>query len=255
MLLVLDVGNTNITCGIYDGDKLAHTFRIMSKTPRTSDEFGVAICDLAARQGVDPKEVDGVAIASVVPNIMHSLIASVKKYFNIDPLVVGPGVKTGIKIDTPNPKEIGPDRIVDAVAAYEKFGGPILVLDFGTATTYDLVTDDGRFTVGITAPGVRISAEALWMGTAKLPEIEIVMPKSILANDTIWSMQAGLMYGQIGQTEYIIKQVKKETGYDKLKVVATGGLGRIISNETDMIDEYDPDLTLEGLRLIYAKNR
>ena len=255
MLLVLDVGNTNITCGIYDGDKLAHTFRIMSKTPRTSDEFGVAICDLAARQGVDPKEVDGVAIASVVPNIMHSLIASVKKYFNIDPRVVGPGVKTGIKIDTPNPKEIGPDRIVDAVAAYEKFGGPILVLDFGTATTYDLVTDDGRFTVGITAPGVRISAEALWMGTAKLPEIEIVMPKSILANDTIWSMQAGLMYGQIGQTEYIIKQVKKETGYDKLKVVATGGLGRIISNETDMIDEYDPDLTLEGLRLIYAKNR
>lgn len=255
MLLVLDVGNTNITCGIYDGDKLAHTFRIMSKTPRTSDEFGVAICDLAARQGVDPKEVDGVAIASVVPNIMHSLIASVKKYFNIDPLVVGPGVKTGIKIDTPNPKEIGPDRIVDAVAAYEKFGGPILVLDFGTATTYDLVTDDGRFTVGITAPGVRISAEALWMGTAKLPEIEIVMPKSILANDTISSMQAGLMYGQIGQTEYIIKQVKKETGYDKLKVVATGGLGRLISNETDMIDEYDPDLTLEGLRLIYAKNR
>lgn len=255
MLLVLDVGNTNITCGIYDGDKLAHTFRIMSKTPRTSDEFGVAICDLAARQGVDPKEVDGVAIASVVPNIMHSLIASVKKYFNIDPLVVGPGVKTGIKIDTPNPKEIGPDRIVDAVAAYEKFGGPILVLDFGTATTYDLVTGDGRFTVGITAPGVRISAEALWMGTAKLPEIEIVMPKSILANDTIWSMQAGLMYGQIGQTEYIIKQVKKETGYDKLKVVATGGLGRLISNETDMIDEYDLDLTLEGLRLIYAKNR
>ena len=255
MLLVLDVGNTNITCGIYDGDKLAHTFRIMSKTPRTSDEFGVTICDLAARQGVDPKEVDGVAIASVVPNIMHSLVASVKKYFNIDPLVVGPGVKTGIKIDTPNPKEIGPDRIVDAVAAYEKFGGPILVLDFGTATTYDIVTEDGRFTVGITAPGVRISAEALWMGTAKLPEIEIVMPKSILANDTIWSMQAGLMYGQIGQTEYIIKQVKKETGYDKLKVVATGGLGRIISNETDMIDEYDPDLTLEGLRLIYAKNR
>ena len=255
MLLVLDVGNTNITCGIYDGDKLAHTFRIMSKTPRTSDEFGVAICDLAARQGVDTKDIDGVAIASVVPNIMHSLIASVKKYFNIDPLVVGPGVKTGIKIDTPNPKEIGPDRIVDAVAAYERFGGPILVLDFGTATTYDLVTEDGRFTVGITAPGVRISAEALWMGTAKLPEIEIVMPKSILANDTIWSMQAGLMYGQIGQTEYIIKQVKKETGYDKLKVVATGGLGRLISNETNMIDEYDPDLTLEGLRLRYAKNR
>ena len=255
MLLVLDVGNTNITCGIYEGDKLAHTFRIMSKTPRTSDEFGMSICDLAARQGVDISLIDGVIIASVVPNIMHSLIASVKKYLNVDPLVVAPGVKTGIKVDTPNPREIGPDRIVDAVAAYELYGGPILVLDFGTATTYDLVTEDGRFTVGITAPGVKISAQALWTGTAKLPEIEIAMPKSILATDTIWSMQAGLMYGQIGQTEYIIKQVKKETGYDKLKVVATGGLGRLISNETSMIDEYNADLTLEGLRLIYDKNR
>ena len=233
MLLVLDVGNTNITCGIYDKEKLAYTFRLESKTPRTSDEFGMAICDLATRQGVDIKDIDGAVIATVVPNIMHSLIGSVKKYLNLNPLVVGPGVKTGIKIDTPNPREIGPDRIVDAVAAYEIYGGPILVLDFGTATTYDLVTEDGRFTVGITAPGVKISAQALWTGTAK----------------------AGLMYGQIGQTEYIINQVKKETGYKDLKVVATGGLGRLISNETDMIDEYNSDLTLEGLRLIYDKNR
>lgn len=255
MLLVLDVGNTNITCGLYEKDKLAHTFRIMSKTPRTSDEFGMTICDLAGRQGADIKDINGVIIASVVPDIMYSLIASVKKYLNIDPLVVAPGVKTGIKVDTPNPREIGPDRIVDAVAAYEIYGGPILVLDFGTATTYDLVTEDGRFVAGITAPGVRISAQALWTGTAKLPEIEIEMPDSILATDTIWSMQAGLMYGQIGQTEYIINQVKKETGYESLKVVATGGLGRLISNETDMIDEYNSDLTLEGLRLIYAKNR
>lgn len=255
MLLVLDVGNTNITCGIYDKDKLLSTFRIMSKTPRTSDEFGMTICDLITRQEVDISSIDGTIIASVVPNIMHSLIAGVKKYLNVTPLVVGPGVKTGINIDTPNPKEIGPDRIVDAVAAYEVYGGPVLVLDFGTATTYDLVTEDGRFTVGITAPGVRISAEALWTGTAKLPEIEIVMPKSILANDTVWSMQAGLMYGQVGQTEYIINQVKKETGYKDLKVVATGGLGRLVSNETSMIDEYNPDLTLEGLRLIYDKNR
>ena len=255
MLFVIDVGNTNITCGVYNEDKLICTFRIMSKTPRTSDEFGMTICDLIARNGVEISDIDGVIIASVVPNIMHSLTASIVKYLGIKPLVVGPGIKTGINIDTPNPKEIGPDRIVDAVAAYEIYGGPILVLDFGTATTYDLVTEDGRFTVGITAPGVRISAEALWLGTAKLPEIEIEMPKSILANETIWSMQAGLMYGQIGQTEYIINQVRKETGYDKLKVVATGGLGRLISNETGMIDEYNSDLTLEGLRLIYAKNR
>ena len=255
MLLVLDVGNTNITCGIYDKDKLTHTFRIMSKTPRTSDEFGIVICELAGRQGIDIKDIDGVIIASVVPDVMHSLIGSVKKYLGINPLVVAPGVKTGINVDTPNPKEIGPDRIVDAVAAYELYGGPILVLDFGTATTYDLVTEDGRFVAGITAPGIRISAQALWTGTAKLPEIEIVMPKSILATDTIWSMQAGLMYGQIGQTEYIISQVKKETGYENLKVVATGGLGRLVSSETDMIDEYNSDLTLEGLRIIYAKNR
>ena len=255
MLLVVDVGNTNITYGIYDKDRLINTFRMMSKTPRTTDEFGTTLCDLIVKKGVDIKDIDGTIIATVVPNIMHSLIMCVKEYLHVEPLVVAPGVKTGIKIDTPNPREIGPDRIVDAVAAYEIYGGPILVLDFGTATTYDLVTEDGRFTVGITAPGVKISAEALWTGTAKLPEIEIAMPKSILATDTIWSMQAGLMYGQIGQTEYIIKQVKKETGYDKLKVVATGGLGRLISNETKMIDEYNSELTLEGLRLIYAKNR
>lgn len=255
MLLVIDVGNTNITFGVYDEEKMIATFRIMSKSPRTSDEFGMTICDLTSRQGVDIKAIDGVIIVSVVPNVMHSLVNSIEKYFHLKPLVVGPGVKTGIKIDTPNPKEIGPDRIVDAVAAYEKYGGPVLVLDFGTATTYDLVEEDGSFTVGITAPGIRISAKALWEGTAKLPEIEIVMPKSILANDTIWSMQAGLMYGQIGQTEYIINQVKKETGYKNLKVVATGGLGRVVSGETKLIDEYDPELTLEGLRLIYAKNR
>ena len=224
MLLVIDVGNTNITFGIYDKEKLIATFRMMSKSPRTSDEFGMAICELVSKQGVAIDEIDGVIVASVVPNVMHSLLSSIEKYFHIKPLVVGPGVKTGIKIDTPNPKEIGPDRIVDAVAAYEIYGGPILVLDFGTATTYDLVTEDGRFTVGITAPGIRISAKALWEDTAKLPEIEIIMPKSILATDTIWSMQAGLMYGQIGQTEYIVKQVKKETGYKNLKVVATGVL-------------------------------
>lgn len=255
MLLVLDVGNTNITCGVYDNDKLMYTFRLMSKTPRTSDEFGITLCDLAQRNGVDPKQIDGAIIVSVVPDVMHSLVSSVKKYMKVTPLVVGPGVKTGINIDTPNPKEIGPDRIVDAVAAYELYGGPVLVLDYGTATTYDLVTEDGRFVAGITAPGIRISAQALWTGTAKLPEIEIEMPKSILATDTIWSMQAGLMYGQIGQAEYIINQVKKESGYKDLKVVATGGLGKIVSNETDMIDEYNSDLTLEGLRLIYAKNR
>lgn len=255
MLLVLDVGNTNITCGVYEGEILTHNFRIMSKTPRTSDEFGLTICQIATIQGVDISKIDSVIIVSVVPNVMHSLINAIEKYFNTTPLVVGPGVKTGIKVDTANPKEIGPDRIVDIVAAYEIYGGPALVLDFGTATTYDFVTEDGRFTVGITAPGIRISAKALWEYTAKLPEIEIVMPKSILANETITSMQAGLMYGQVGATEYIIDRVKKETGIADLKVIATGGLGRIVAENTDKIDVYDSNLTLEGLRLIYAKNR
>lgn len=255
MLLVLDVGNTNITCGIYDGEDLEYTFRLMTKTPRTSDEYGMTITGIAKQQGVDVSKIDGAIISSVVPNVMHSLIGSIEKYFKVKPLVVGPGIKTGIRIDTPNPKEIGPDRIVDVVAAFEKYGGPILVLDFGTATTYDLVLADGRFTVGITAPGIKISAQALWEGTAKLPEIEIALPKSILANETISSMQAGLMYGQIGATEYIINKVKEETGYEELLVVATGGLGRLVSENTDAIDIYDPNLTLDGLRLIYDKNR
>ena len=255
MLLALDVGNTNITCGIFDKSELKNIFRIMSKSSRTSDELGVLLCEIAERQGLDISCIDGVIIVSVVPGIMHSLIKAVEKYFHVKPFVVGPGVKTGIRIDTPNPKEIDPDRIVDVVAAYDKYKGPILVLDFGTATTYDLVTEDGRFTVGITAPGIKISAQALWEGTAKLPEIEIAMPKSILANETISSMQAGLMYGQIGATEYIIERVKQETRYKDLMVVATGGLGRIVAENTKKIDIYNPDLTLEGLRIIYDRNR
>lgn len=227
---------------------------MMSKMPRTSDEYGIHIMELLRINQVHKEDIEGIIIASVVPNVMHSLTGALKRYIGKNPLIVGPGVKTGIKITSDNPREIGPDRIVDAVAAYELYGGPVLVLDFGTATTYDLVTKDGCFGVGITAPGIRISAKALWEDTAKLPEIEIKKPASILARETITSMQAGLVYGQIGQTEYIINQVKKETGYENLKVVATGGLGRIIADETDAIEIYNRDLTLEGLRIIYEKN-
>ncbi len=255
MLLVIDVGNTNITFGVFDKEELVTTFRIVSKLQRTSDEYGIVITDLIEKQGVALEAISGAIIASVVPNTMHSLVNAVVKYLKKTPLIIGPGTKTGIKIDTPNPREIGADRIVDVVAAYEIYGGPTLVLDFGTATTYDLVTEDGRFTAGITAPGIRISAKALWEDAARLPEIEIKKPKSILAQDTISSMQAGLVYGQIGQTEYIINCVKKETGYENLKVVATGGLGRIIAGETKAIDVYDSTLTLKGLRLIYLRNQ
>ena len=255
MILVIDVGNTNMTLGVYSGDRLEATFRLMTKTPRTSDEYGVMLTQLLKNYGIEAKTLEGTVIASVVPDVMHSFTSAIIRYTETKPLIVGPGIKTGIKVVTEDPRAIGADRIVDAVAAYEKYGGPVLVLDFGTATTYDLITEKGEFAAGITAPGIRISSEALWKQTAKLPNIEIKKPKSILAQETISSMQAGLMYGQIGQTEYIIKKVKEESGLSDLKVVATGGLGRSIADETDSIDIYDSALTLEGLRMIYDKNR
>lgn len=255
MLLAIDVGNTNITLGVYKEEKLAGTFRITTKQARTSDEYGITLCNLLEHQNFRPEEVDAVIIASVVPDIMHSFQGAIYKYFKIQPLIVSPGLKTGIRIATSNPKEIGPDRIVDAVAAYTRYGGPVIVVDFGTATTYDLVGKEGVFLAGITSPGIRTSARALWGDAAMLPEIEIKKPASILAQDTISSMQAGLVYGAIGQTEHIINEIKRESGLEDVKVVATGGLGRIIAPETDVIDEYDPILTLEGLRIIYEKNR
>lgn len=255
MLLVIDVGNTNTTMGVFGGEELVATYRITTNVARTSDEFGLLICDLLRARAIEKETIEDVIVASVVPNIMHSLKNGIIKYLEKSPMIVGIGTKTGIKIVTANPKEIGADRIVDLVAAYDIYGGPVLVIDFGTATTYDLITKDGSFIAGITSPGIRISANALWNETAKLPEIEIKKPKSILAKDTVTSMQAGLIYGCIGQTEYIIQKVKEESGLPNLKVVATGGLGKIIANETNMIESYDPHLTLKGLRLIYNKNK
>ncbi|GAA0794246.1 type III pantothenate kinase [Clostridium sp. AF19-22AC] len=255
MLLTIDVGNTNITLGVFDHDKLAGTFRMTTKLPRTSDEYGLTICGILEHRDVVPKDIDAVIIASVVPDIMHSLGNGIIKYLKVKPLIVSAGIKTGIRIVTENPKEIGPDRIVDAVAGYEICGGPVIVVDFGTATTYDLIGPNGTFEAGITAPGIETAGRSLWGGAAMLPAIEIKKPQSILAKETISSMQAGLVYGAIGQTEYIIEKIKEESGYQNAVVVATGGLGKIIAQETDSIDEYRPDLTLEGLRLIYNKNR
>ena len=253
MILTLDVGNTNITCGIFEGEELRASFRITTKLPRTSDEYGMMLCNMIEKNEIAVSEIKDVIICSVVPNVMHSLQGGVIKYLHITPLIVEAGIKTGIRIVTPNPQQIGADRIVDAVAAYEIYGGPVLVIDYGTATTYDLVDASGAFLGGITAPGIRISAKALWEDAAKLPEIEIKKPDKVLGKDTITSMQSGLVYGQIGQTEYIIKKVKEEMGLDNIKVVATGGLGRIIANETDAIDVYDPTLTLKGIHIVYKK--
>lgn len=255
MLLVVDVGNTNITLGLFDEDNLIATFRMMSKVERTSDEYGVLLTMMLEKKGIDIEDVHDVIIASVVPNMMHSFTSAIIKYLKHRPIIVGPGIKTGIKVVTGNAQEIGADRIVDAAGAYYTYGGPVLVLDFGTATTYDLVTEDGSFAARITAPGIRISADALWNKSAQLPQISIHKPMSILAKDTISSMQAGLIYGHIGQTEYIIKKVKEESGIADLKVIATGGLGKMIADETDSIDIYDANLTLQGLRIIYEKQK
>ena len=256
MLLTIDVGNTNITLGVFDGEDLIGTFRITTGLDRTSDAFGVVIGGILRGNGISPdRKIQDVIIASVVPNVMHSLTSGVIKYFHITPVIVGPGIRTGIKIVTENPRQIGADRIVDAAGAFELYGGPVLVLDFGTATTYDLIDADGAFISGVTAPGIRTSAKALWEDTAKLPEIEIMKPANILAKETISSMQAGLVYGQIGQTEYIVKHMIEESGYGDVKVVATGGLGSIIAKETDCIDVYDPNLTLQGMRFIYNKQK
>ena len=255
MILVIDVGNTNITCGVFKGTEVMRTFRMMTRTERTSDEYGVTMLSMMSVGNIKPEDIKGVMIASVVPKVMHSLIGGVVKYLDKQPYIVKPGMRTGIHITCENPREIGPDRIVDIVAAYNIYGGPALVIDFGTATTYDLIDKLGNFGVGITAPGLRICAKALWEDTAKLPEIEIRKPDSILTRETVTSMQAGLVYGQIGQTKYIIEQVKNESGISDLKVIATGGLGRMISEEVKEIDVYDPLLTLQGLRILYEKNR
>ena len=255
MLLAIDIGNTNITFGVFSGDKIVTRFRINTQIPRTADEYGLQISQLLGMNDINIDDLTGAAVVSVVPDVLQPLCESIPKYLGLKPLVVGPGTKTGIKINTANPSEVGADRIVDIAAAYSLYGGPLLVLDFGTATTYDLVSPEGGFEAGLTAPGIRISARALWEGTAKLPAIAIEKPESILAKNTITSMQAGLVYGQIGQTEYIITHMRDESGYEGLKVVATGGLGGIIAGSTDMIDIYDVDLTLKGLKIISDRNK
>ncbi len=217
MILAIDVGNTNITIAVLSDGNVEASFRLTTRTPRTSDEFGAQLYGLLEAKNIVPVQIEDVIISSVVPGVMYSLTSSIIKYFGKTPIIVGMGVRTGIKIITGNPREIGADRIVDAAAAYELYGGPVFVIDFGTATTYDLILADGAFAAGITSPGIAICANALWNETAKLPEIEIKKPASILAKETVSSMQAGLVYGYIGQTEYIIKQVKKEAGYRNLK--------------------------------------
>lgn len=253
MLLVVDIGNTNITLGVFKDEQLLKIFRLTTKMARTSDEYGIMICSLLESIGVKPECVEDAIIASVVPNVMYSFVNGIKKYFNTVPIIVGPGIKTGIKLAAENPKEVGADLIVDAVAVHEFYKGPVIVIDYGTATTFELVLEDGTLSAVVICPGIRISVNAMWDGTAKLPEIEIKKPKSILAKETISCLQAGIFYGNIGQTEYIVKKMVEEAGLDTVTVVATGGLGKVIAKETEVIDVYDNELTLKGLRIIYER--
>jgi len=254
MLLAVDIGNTNITFAFMKNGEVHSQFRFITKNISTSDEYGIKIIDFMNFYKIDIKDVENAIITSVVPGVMYSINSALIKYLGITPMIIGTGLKTGIKVITPNPQQIGADRIVDAAGAMAEFGGPVLVIDFGTATTYDLVLKDGSFAAGITSPGLKICANALWNETAKLPEIEIKKPDSILAKDTVTSMQAGLVYGYIGQTEYIIKKVREESKIPNLRAVATGGLGRLICSNTELIYKYDPDLTMKGLWAIAKRN-
>lgn len=254
MLLVIDIGNTNITIGIYDRDRLIASYRLTTWSKRTSDEYGFMIINFLHDSGVHAEDINDVIIASVVPKIMHSFNNSIRKYIHKEPITVGPGIKTGISIKIDNPRELGADRIVDAVGAYYTYGGDLLVIDFGTATTFEHVNAKGEYLGGCISPGIEISVQALATNAAKLPEIEIKPTSTILATNTITGMQSGIFYGYLGHTEYIIKKFKEETGKN-LKVIATGGLGRIIAENTDAIDVYDPDLTFKGLKLIYERQK
>lgn len=255
MLLAVDIGNTDVTFGIFKEMELVTRFHFSVNAYRTSDEYGVLICDIIDRKGLDVRNIHNVIIASVVPKIMYSFVRGIQKYIGCEPVIVGAGIRTGLQISTVNPRETGPDRIVDAVAAYEIYGGPVIVIDYGTATTYDFVRGDGVFEGGVISPGMKISAKALWDDTANLPEIEIRAPKQVIGKETVSSMQSGLFFGTVGQSKYIINSMKEESGVSDVKVVATGGLGKIISDFTDEIDLYDPDLTLKGLAIIYDKQK
>ncbi|PQD93969.1 pantothenate kinase [Pradoshia eiseniae] len=254
MLLVLEIGNTNILIGIYEDDRLRYHWRIETNQRKTEDEYGLVFTQLFRNADVDAQQIKGIIMSSVVPPIMPALINMCTKYFGIEPLVVGPGVKTGLHIKYENPREVGSDRIVNAVAAIEEYGAPIIIVDFGTATTYCYVNEHKQYMGGAIAPGIEISTEALFARASKLPRVEISRPDSIIGKTTVSAMQAGILYGVIGQVEGIVSRIKKQSKQQP-KVIATGVWASLIADETSAIDEVAPFLTLKGLQIIYKKNR
>ena len=256
MLLVIDVGNTNTVLGLYDGDQLIHDWRIRTVIDHTIDEYGMLIFNLyqSSRMKTEKiKAVNAIIISCVVPPMLNILEPLCVKYFNVKPLIVGPGIKTGMPIFYDNPKEVGADRIVNAVAAYDKYRQAAIIIDFGTATTFDYISSKGEYMGGCIAPGIMISSEALFERAAKLPRVELSKPKSIITKDTVSAMQAGIIFGYAGLIDGIIERMKAEIKTKPL-VIATGGLARLVASETKSIDKIEDMLTLEGLRIIYDLN-
>ena len=258
MILVSDVGNTNIVIGIYEDKKLISEWRLSTDPVRTADEYGIQLAQLFHQNQLDKNNVEGVIISSVVPNIMYSLEHMIRKYFDVTPIIIGPGVKTGINIKYDNPKEVGADRIVNAVAAHELYKKPLIKIDFGTATTFCALTKNGDYLGGTICPGLKISSEALFQKAAKLPRVELVKPETVICKNTVTSMQSGIINGYIGQIEYLVERMKKEMiqlGETTPYVVATGGLATLIAEDSKSVDVINRNLTLEGLRMIYEKNK
>ena len=253
MLLVFDIGNSNIVMGIYEGKKLMRHWRISTDRQKTGDEYGMLMNNLFNYQGISMRDIHAIIISSVVPPLVVPMVKMCERYFHIRPLVVGPGIKTGIRLHYENPRAIGADRIVNVVGAYEQYGGPLIVIDIGTATTFDVVDSNGDFLGGVIAPGIGTSADALFQRTAQLPRIELVPPKQIICRNTIQGMQAGIIFGYVGQIDEIVRRIQKEYG-QKMQVIATGGLARMIAKESVTIDKVDHFLTLTGLRALYERN-
>jgi len=253
LILVADVGNTNIVIGLYEGRTLKHYWRLSTNRSATSDEYGVLITNLFRMAGVKAEDIEGAILASVVPPLMPTLTEMFRRYIGKETLVVGPGIKTGLNIRYENPRDVGADRIVNAVAGIERYGTPLVIVDFGTATTFDYIDEEGAYIGGAIIPGIAISAEALYQRAAKLPRIELAKPKSVIGRNTVAAMQAGIVFGYAAQVDGLVKRIRREFGTNP-RVVATGGLADLIAGETETIDHVDPSLTLEGLILIYERN-
>lgn len=256
MIFVMDVGNTNIKMGVFDGDKNIASFRVATNLRKTGDEYGVIVSALLERKGLSFSDIDGVIMSSVSPALNYTLEHMCRFFIGKDPIVVAPGIKTGLVIKYDNPKELGSDRIVNAVAAYEKYGGPCVVVDFGTATTFSVVSEKKEFLGGAICPGIKTATDALVQNAAKLPRIELEKPPCVIGKSTITNMQSGAIYGFIGLVENIVRMIKKELRREDVKVIATGGMSQLMQHsDKKIIDFVDRDLTLSGLKIIYDLNK